>query len=109
MRPSHGRERGREGFGTGRNRLFRDGHLHVGLGPGHGFGRDAGAVVLHPGTAGVELAARRAGQKRRHLGRQGDAVMRRTFGEKYDRLVALKSKYDPINLFSQNSNIKPQG
>ena len=41
------------------------------------------------------------------LHEEGDAVMRRTFGEKYDRLVALKTKYDPTNLFRLNSNIKP--
>ena len=39
---------------------------------------------------------------------EGDAVMRRTFGEKYDRLVALKTKFDPTNLFRLNSNIKPR-
>jgi FAD/FMN-containing dehydrogenase len=38
---------------------------------------------------------------------EGDAVMRATFGEKYDKLVALKGKYDPTNLFSLNQNIKP--
>jgi FAD/FMN-containing dehydrogenase len=38
----------------------------------------------------------------------GDERVRATFGaEKYDRLVALKDKYDPENLFSLNQNIKP--
>ena len=27
--------------------------------------------------------------------------------EKYERLVALKNKYDPTNLFRMNQNIKP--
>ena len=29
--------------------------------------------------------------------------------EKYERLVALKNKYDPANLFHMNQNIKPKG
>ena len=30
------------------------------------------------------------------------------FGENYDRLVAVKTKYDPENLFHVNQNIEPQ-
>ena len=38
----------------------------------------------------------------------GDERVRATFGdEKYARLVALKDKYDPENLFRLNQNIKP--
>jgi FAD/FMN-containing dehydrogenase len=38
----------------------------------------------------------------------GDARVRSTYGaEKYDRLVALKDKYDPENLFRLNQNIRP--
>jgi FAD/FMN-containing dehydrogenase len=40
----------------------------------------------------------------------GDEHVRRSFGEeKYARLVALKDKYDPDNLFRLNQNIKPSG
>ena len=35
--------------------------------------------------------------------------LKATYGENYDRLVALKGKYDPTNFFSVNQNIKPNG
>jgi len=35
-----------------------------------------------------------------------DAV-RTSFGDKYERLAALKEKYDPGNFFCMNQNIKP--
>jgi hypothetical protein len=33
--------------------------------------------------------------------------IRAAYGEKYDRLVALKNQYDPTNFFQLNQNIKP--
>ena len=40
----------------------------------------------------------------------GDDRVRSTYGpEKYDRLVALKDRYDPDNLFHLNQNIAPSG
>ena len=33
--------------------------------------------------------------------------IRSTFGPKYDRLVALKNRYDPDNMFRLNQNIRP--
>ena len=36
-----------------------------------------------------------------------DERIRSTFGPKYDRLVALKNRYDPNNLFRLNQNIRP--
>ena len=30
-----------------------------------------------------------------------------TYRENYERLVTIKNKYDPTNLFSINQNIKP--
>ncbi len=37
----------------------------------------------------------------------GGAVERAAYGPNYDRLVTLKNKYDPTNLFRMNLNIKP--
>ena len=38
---------------------------------------------------------------------EGEAIARAAYGANYDRLVALKNKYDPTNLFRMNHNIKP--
>ena len=37
----------------------------------------------------------------------GDQTLQATFGDKHERLVALKNNYDPTNLFCLNQNIKP--
>jgi hypothetical protein len=39
--------------------------------------------------------------------RDADAMVRAAFGENYDRLVQIKTKFDPGNLFRLNQNIKP--
>ena len=38
---------------------------------------------------------------------EGDAFARAAYGPNYDRLVALKNKYDPTNFFHMNHNVKP--
>jgi len=38
---------------------------------------------------------------------EGDAFARAAYGPNYDRLVALKNRYDPTNFFRMNHNIKP--
>jgi FAD/FMN-containing dehydrogenase len=41
------------------------------------------------------------------LSDQDDHRIRVTYGLKYDRLAAIKGKYDPGNVFHRNANIKP--
>jgi len=42
-----------------------------------------------------------------YLSDEGDAFARAAYGPNYDRLVALKNRYDPTNFFRMNHNIKP--
>jgi FAD/FMN-containing dehydrogenase len=39
---------------------------------------------------------------------EGERRVREAYGPNYERLVALKTKYDPTNLFRLNANIKPE-
>ena len=38
---------------------------------------------------------------------EGGKRVEESFGPQYERIVALKNKYDPTNFFSLNQNIKP--
>jgi len=38
---------------------------------------------------------------------EGSERIKAAYGVIYERLVALKNKYDPTNLFRHNQNIKP--
>lgn len=42
------------------------------------------------------------------LGEEGEQLVRRAYGGNYERLVDVKTKYDPLNLFRVNQNIKPR-
>ena len=39
---------------------------------------------------------------------EGEERMRATYGANFDRLVEVKRKYDPDNLFRANRNIRPR-
>jgi FAD/FMN-containing dehydrogenase len=38
---------------------------------------------------------------------EGEERVKATYGDNYARLVTIKNKYDPNNLFRVNQNIKP--
>jgi hypothetical protein len=43
-----------------------------------------------------------------NLGEEGDDRVRAAFGANYERLTALKRKYDPENFFRLNQNVRPE-
>lgn len=55
-------------------------------------------AALQPVTGGAYI---------NFLGDEGEARVRSAYGPNYERLVALKNKYDPTNLFRLNQNIPP--
>ncbi|KAA2245257.1 FAD-binding oxidoreductase [Chitinophaga agrisoli] len=55
--------------------------------------------ALHPYSAG--------GSYINFMMEEGEERIKATYGNNYDRLVAVKNKYDPGNLFCVNQNIKP--
>ena len=38
---------------------------------------------------------------------EGEARVKASYGDNFDRLVALKQKFDPLNLFRVNQHIRP--
>jgi FAD/FMN-containing dehydrogenase len=54
---------------------------------------------LHPHSAG--------GAYVNFMMDEGEERIRATYGDNYQRLAAIKAKYDPNNLFRVNQNIKP--
>ncbi|MBZ5586955.1 MAG: FAD-binding oxidoreductase [Acidobacteriia bacterium] len=58
-------------------------------------------TALHPHSSG--------GAYVNFLMEEGDERIRATYGGNYDRLAAIKRKYDPTNLFRLNQNVQPKG
>jgi FAD/FMN-containing dehydrogenase len=42
------------------------------------------------------------------LGVEGEERVKEAYGDNYERLLALKKRYDPENLFSMNQNLDPK-
>jgi FAD/FMN-containing dehydrogenase len=55
--------------------------------------------ALHPYSAG--------GAYINFMMEEGEDRIKATYGDNYDRLVKIKKKYDPTNLFRVNQNIRP--
>jgi FAD/FMN-containing dehydrogenase len=60
------------------------------------------AEAIEPYTSGGEYI-NDLGQE----AEEGSARIKAGYGANYERLVALKNKYDPLNLFRHNQNIPP--
>ena len=58
-------------------------------------------AALHPYSAG--------GAYVNFMMDEGQERVQATYGDNYNRLVAIKNKYDPTNLFRVNQNIRPKG
>lgn len=56
--------------------------------------------ALHPYSAG--------GAYVNFMMDEGEERIKATYGDNYERLVTIKNKYDPNNLFRVNQNIKPE-
>ena len=64
------------------------------------WGRDFWAAMGRHSTGGIYLNFPGLGEEKEELVRAG-------YGANYERLAALKAKYDPANLFRMNLNITP--
>ena len=62
------------------------------------WAREMYAVLRPFGMGGVYV---------NNLGDEGPERVKAAYGENYDRLVALKRKFDPDNLFRLNQNVRP--
>ena len=66
-------------------------------------------TTLGPYEVTAKIGAGGMGEVYRARDTKLDRVKAAYPAAKYERLVALKTKYDPTNLFRLNQNIKPAG
>ena len=72
---------------------------------------------MNPGRGERRITARNIAEKMKpwaqeaaylnYLMDEGAERVEASFGENYERIVALKNKYDPTNLFRLNANVIP--
>ena len=76
-----------------------------------------GPGTTYNNSGGIETFTMKSGDERSEMRVQNDYTsgqhqfegwLRASYGQNYDRLVALKTKYDPENLFRMNLNIAPR-
>jgi FAD/FMN-containing dehydrogenase len=67
-----------------------------------GWSRDALATMAPFSNGGAYLNFPGFGEEK-------EALLRASYGANYERLVELKTRYDPDNLFHMNQNIQPAG
>jgi FAD/FMN-containing dehydrogenase len=71
---------------------------------------DSAQVIAYARAYVADMAARSSGGAYVNFagfGEEGEKFVREAYGANYQRLAALKKRYDPTNLFRLNQNIKP--
>jgi hypothetical protein len=63
-------------------------------------------IALQPGVEARTLSCEPYGCSA-YVSDEGEASARASYGPNFDRLVALKNKYDQTNFFRMNHNIRP--
>ena len=71
-------------------------------------GEVAKEMILEKGPeSDCDMAFLEKGVYVNYLGEEGATRIAEAYGANYERLAALKTKYDPTNFFCLNQNIKP--